>query len=78
MHHEAELQALLDEISQLCAHVLGKFSAHELKEDPSGQYFVELTHSLTNKGNAKLSRQRMDSRFDELIEAVVESRPDKQ
>jgi TRAP-type uncharacterized transport system substrate-binding protein len=76
MHHEAELQALLEEISHLRTHVLGKFSAHELKEDPSGQYFVEMTHSLTNKINAKLSRQRMDARFDDLIQVVKRSPTD--
>ncbi len=73
-HHEAELQALLDEISHLRTHVLAKFSAHELKEDPSGQYFVEMAHSLTSKINAKLSRQRMDARFDELIEVFKNTR----
>ena len=68
--HESQLQDLLDEVTTLRMQALSRFSAHELKEDPSGQYFIEMCHSLSNKINAKVSRQRTDTRFDELIAAL--------
>ncbi len=70
VQHEARLQELLDEITKLRLQVLSRLSAHELKEDPSGPYFVQMCHSLSDKINAKISRQRMDSRFDELLDAL--------
>ncbi|MEM9657640.1 MAG: hypothetical protein AAF961_04690 [Planctomycetota bacterium] len=65
---EQKLQKLLDEVAALRMRALATVSTYDLKDDPAGQYFVDMCHALSNKINAKLSRQRLDTRFDELIE----------
>ncbi|MHC4398969.1 MAG: hypothetical protein ACYTG0_04745 [Planctomycetota bacterium] len=32
--------------------------------------FLEMCHALSDKVNAKISRQRLDKRFDELADAI--------
>ena len=54
------LQRLLDEVTQLRQEVLHEFSAHELNEDPSAVCFVQMCHALSDKVNAKLTRQRLN------------------
>ena len=48
------------------------FSAHELREDSAADCFIGMCHALSNKVNAKLSRQRMDRRFDTLTAALAQ------
>ena len=60
------LQALLDEVTTLRQEALSTFTAHELNEERATDAFLEMCHALSDKINAKLSRQRLDKRFDEL------------
>ena len=55
-----KLQLLLDEVTQLRQEALGEFNAHSMNEDPSVACFVQMCHALSNKINAKLTRQRTD------------------
>ncbi len=64
------LQDMLDEVTMLRQDALREFSAHEISEDRATDCFVEMCHALSNKINAKLSRQRLDSRLVELVTAV--------
>jgi uncharacterized protein len=63
------LQDLLDEVTTLRREALRKLTAHELKEDRAADCFLEMCHSVSDKINAKLSRQRLDKRFAELMGA---------
>lgn len=56
----AKLQKLLDEVTALRQEALGEFTAHELQEDRASDCFISMCHGLSNKINAKLSRQRLD------------------
>ena len=64
------LQKMLDDVTFLRRDALSEFSAHELKEDRATDCFLEMCHSLSDKINAKLSRQRLDQRMNELVAAV--------
>ena len=64
------LQMLLDEVTFLRQKALREMSAHELNEDRAGDCFIHLCHALSDKINAKISRQRFDNRMDEVIEAM--------
>jgi TRAP transporter TAXI family solute receptor len=65
-----ELQELLDQVTFLRQKALQSMSAHELTEDRAGASFVGMCHALSHKINAKISRQRLDKRVDQLIEMV--------
>ena len=56
----AKLQVLLDEVTALRQEALGEFTAHELQDDRASDCFISMCHGLSNKINAKLSRQRLD------------------
>ncbi len=45
-------------------------SAHELTEDRAGDSFVSMCHALSHKINAKISRQRLDKRVDEMVSLI--------
>jgi len=64
------LQSLLDEVTALRHEALRHFSAHELNEDRAVDCLLELCQALTEKINAKITRQRLDKRFAELGAAV--------
>jgi len=55
-----QLQRLLDEVTQLRQEALREFNAHSMNEDPSVACFVQMCHALSDKINAKLTRQRTD------------------
>ena len=59
----SELQKLLDDVTHLRQEAMTEFSAHELNEDPSVVCFVQMCHALSDKINAKLTRQRLDYYF---------------
>ncbi len=63
-----QLQRLLDEVTQLRQEALGEFNAHSMNEDPSVACFVQMCHALSNKINAKLTRQRTDRQIRLLLE----------
>lgn len=64
------LQKLLDEVTFLRQTALRELSAHELNEDRGADCFIEMCHALSNKINAKISRQRLDTVMHCLIEAT--------
>ncbi len=61
------LQKLLDEVTLLRQNALKEFSAHDLNEDRSTDCFLEMCHALSDKINAKLTRERLEV----LIRAVT-------
>ena len=65
-----KLQGLLDEVSSLRQEALSEFTAHELKEDRAADCFISMCHALSNKINAKLSRQRLDRCMKSLSRAL--------
>jgi TRAP transporter TAXI family solute receptor len=64
------LQLLLDEVTALRQDALRELSAHDLNDDPAAAAFVGMCHALSDKINAKLTRQRLDSRLRQLIEKI--------
>jgi hypothetical protein len=65
-----ELQGLLDQVTFLRQKALQSMSAHELTEDRAGASFVEMCHALSHKINAKISRQRLDRRVDQMMSMI--------
>ena len=55
------LQTLLDEVTYLRQSAMREFTAHELSEDRAIDCFIEMCHALSDKINAKITRQRMES-----------------
>jgi TRAP transporter TAXI family solute receptor len=68
------LQTLLDELTGLRQEALAELTAHELNEDRAAASFLEMAHALSDKINAKISRQRLDKRFQELTEVLRNER----
>lgn len=62
------LQRLLDEVTKLRQEALRELTAHDLNDDLAASTFIEMCHALSDKINAKLTRQRFDARLRELIE----------
>lgn len=62
------LQLLLDEVTTLRQDALRELTAHELHDDPAAASFIQMCHALSDKINAKLTRQRFDARLRQLIE----------
>ncbi|WP_339909646.1 TAXI family TRAP transporter solute-binding subunit [Symmachiella dynata] len=60
------LQKLLDEVTDLRQGALRKVSAHDLSEDRAADCFLEMCHALSDKINAKITRQRLERQFEEL------------
>ena len=65
-----KLQALLDAVTLLRQRALHEVSAHDLNEDRGIACFMNMCHELSQKINAKLSRQRLDAKLSELTDAV--------
>lgn len=61
------LQNLLDEVTALRQEALSEFTAHEINEDRAVETFITLCHALSDKINAKLTRQRIDSAVRPLL-----------
>jgi TRAP transporter TAXI family solute receptor len=68
------LQTLLDELTGLRQEALAELTAHELNEDRAADSFLEMSHALSDKINAKISRQRLDKRFQELTDILRSER----
>lgn len=62
-----KLQDMLDEVTVLRQEALGEFTAHDLEEDRASDCFISMCHALSNKINAKLSRQRIDLMLTQLV-----------
>jgi TRAP transporter TAXI family solute receptor len=63
------LQGLLDEVTALRQEALQTFTAHMLNEDRGVDCFIEMCHFLSDKINAKISRQRLDLAIQQLAQA---------
>jgi TRAP transporter TAXI family solute receptor len=63
------LQDLLDEVTALRQEALQTFTAHMLNEDRGVDCFIEMCHFLSDKINAKISRQRLDQSIEQLVKA---------
>lgn len=50
------LEKYLDEITELRRQALTEFTAHDLNDDPAIECFISMSHGLTEKINAKLTR----------------------
>ena len=72
-HDIPELQRMLDQVTELRWQALEDFSVHEQMEDAAVRTFLNVCNALTSKINAKLSRARLDLRFDELVKRDQES-----
>ena len=64
------LEGLLDEVTFLRQEALQEFTAHELTEDRSAECFVQMCHALSDKINAKISRQRLDRSLRRIAEKL--------
>ena len=62
-----ELQQMLDKVTELRWQAMEDLSVHDQMEDAAVGNFLNMCNALTSKINAKLSRARLDRRFDELI-----------
>ena len=72
-----QLQHLLDEVTHLRQEALREFSAHQLGEDRATDCFLAMCHSLSDKINAKLTRQRFDQCTLDIIAAIQSFEPGK-
>lgn len=61
-----QLQKLLDDVTDLRQDALREITANELNEDRAADSFIKMCHDLSNKINAKISRQRLDRRLDQM------------
>ena len=66
------LQDLLDKLTFLRQRALREFSVNDLNEDRGVDCFIVMCHELSNKINAKISRQRLDTVMYRLIEATMD------
>ena len=66
----SELKVFLDEVTSLRLEALRGWSAHDLGEDRAADCFLEMCHALSNKINAKLSRESMEH-LSQLIETML-------
>lgn len=71
------LEGLLDEVTFLRQEALHEFTAHELTEDRAAECFVQMCHALSDKINAKISRQRLDRGLCRIAEKMGGGEPDK-
>ena len=62
------LQVLLDDVTVLRQQALSDFTAHDMNEDRAVECFVHMCHSLSDKINAKMTRQRLERQIDRLVE----------
>ncbi len=67
---DKHLQDLLDELTFLRQEALSTFTAHELNEDRAAECFIHMCHALSNKINAKLTRQRTDTQLGRLLQIM--------
>ena len=50
------LEGYLDEVTELRREALEEFTAHQLNDDPAIECFISMSHALSQKVNAKLTR----------------------
>jgi TRAP-type uncharacterized transport system substrate-binding protein len=64
------LQVCLDEITRLRHKAMQDFNAHELNDDAAFQTFLQTCHYISQKVNAKLSRQRSGHFAERIVESI--------
>ena len=69
------LEILLDEVTFLRQEALRAFTAHELTEDRAVECFVQMCHALSDKINAKISRQRLDAKLSQIADGLGSRKP---
>ena len=66
-----ELERLLDEVTKLRQKALSSFSANDFNEDSGFECFILMSNSLTEKINAKLTRQRLCKQISSVGDQIV-------
>ena len=66
-----ELERLLDEVTKLRQKALSSFSANDFNEDSGFECFILMSNSLTEKINAKLTRQRLCKQISSVGDRIV-------
>ena len=66
------LQKMLDQVTMLRQEALQEFTAHELNEDRAVDCFIEMCHALSDKINAKLTRDSLRQLNSALSDAPPE------
>lgn len=64
------LQDCLDDITRLRQKAMQDFNAHELNDDAVFQAFLQTCHYISQKVNAKLSRQRSGHFAERIVESL--------
>lgn len=57
---EAALQTYMDEVTQLRREALASFTTADMTDEPGVDLFLEMSHALSEKISAKITRQRME------------------
>ena len=66
-----KLERLLDEVTKLRQEALSSFSANDFNEDSGFECFILMSNSLTEKINAKLTRQRLCKQISSVGDRIV-------
>ena len=66
-----KLEHLLDEVTKLRQKALSSFSANDFNEDSGFECFILMSNSLTEKINAKLTRQRICKQISSVGDCIV-------
>ena len=66
-----KLERLLDEVTKLRQEALSSFSANDFNEDSGFECFILMSNSLTEKINAKLTRQRICKQISAVGDCIV-------
>tara|TARA_B110000014_G_scaffold99152_1_gene68140 strand:- start:1981 stop:3366 length:1386 start_codon:yes stop_codon:yes gene_type:complete len=66
-----KLEDLLDEVTKLRQEALSSFSANDFNEDSGFECFISMSNSLTEKINAKLTRQRICKQISSVGDRIV-------
>ncbi|WP_296451956.1 TAXI family TRAP transporter solute-binding subunit [Rubinisphaera sp.] len=64
------LQDMLDDVTDLRQQAMKEFTAHEINSDLAIACFVSMCHALSDKINAKISRQRLDARLRQITAQI--------
>ena len=71
------MEDLLDEVTKLRQEALSSFSANDFNEDSGFECFISMSNSLTEKINAKLTRQRICKQISSVGDRIVSDGKDQ-
>jgi hypothetical protein len=66
-----KLEDFLDEVTKLRQEALSSFSANDFNHDSGFECFILMSNSLTEKINAKLTRQRLCKQISTVGDRIV-------